>query len=139
MAKKPLRILTLSEGASTGDGTMVKFRIEVQGGKIYDFEIGYDKLPDLFQYLAFVAEDASKKRTGGQLVPFEIGGRTEASYLPATHLGIVAADVPGKGLLVVRNFDFDLGFLIDEDKIRALLTDAPRIAEGLGAANRKPH
>ena len=139
MAKRKQRILRLSQSASTGDGSMVTFRIEVHGGQYHDFEISYDELPDLFQYLAFVAEDASKKRTGGEPVPFGKGERAEFSYLPATHLGVSAADTPGKGCLVVRNFDFDVAFLVDENQIRGLLTDAAQIADALGPQKRKTH
>ena len=137
MTNKLRQIARFSEGASTNDGQKIKFRIESRDGQSFDFECFYSELPDLFQYLGFIAEDASKKKTGGKPKPFKRDERLNTAPLPTTQIGVSSADIPGKGLLVVRNYDFDIAFLVSPDQLRALQRDVGHIADVLEAQTKK--
>ena len=139
MANELHRILRLSKGASTGDGSKIKFRVETKDGRAFDFVIEFSELQNFFQYLAYVAEDASKKRTHDKPQPIDVGAHSETSPLPATHLGLIVADTQDTVLLVVRNYDFDLAFHVDAKKLDDLSRDLGQIAATLKAQSDKPH
>ena len=122
------RVVRLAEGQASDDGAKVRFRIETQDGPASDFEVLYEDLPALMRYFALVAEAASKARTAGLPPSFAESDGPKGEPLPATRLGLLPAEQPGKALLVVRNYDFDLQFLVDNQEIRRLLRHGAAIA-----------
>jgi hypothetical protein len=133
------KLLRLSEGASTHDGSRVKVKIETETADPLVIEMESESIADIIQYLSHLAIDAAQKR--GDDMPIAERLPRFFAPMPASDIGLALGNMPGNVILVVRVGGLDFGFEYPSDKLKQSLS-SPAFAQSidlLGASPKSSH
>jgi hypothetical protein len=94
-------------------------------------------LQNVIQWLCFLAQNAAKKRTSGKHKPQDNGERVEVAPIPITSDNVILGNDPSEIVLVLRMYDFDLGFQLDAQNVAYLKNGFAQIEQMLSVAPKR--